>query len=229
LDGYVLSDPIDTMYAEGQPNDVPLLLGWDKDMGTFQPPMASTVVSYTAAIQTQFGKSADQFLQLYPAKTDAEAVTQSYAFGSDVFGWTDWEWAKAHSKTGKSKTYVYYWTYTPPWKPGVKFAEADPAIKLGAYLSCENAYLFQNLNVFASQRQYADVDYKLSDTMSSYLVNFAKIGDPNGPGLPTWPAFDEKVDNSVLYIGAQTQPGPVPNKARLEFLGTFYRSRAAVK
>jgi para-nitrobenzyl esterase len=69
----------------------------------------------------------------------------------------------------------------------------------------------------------------LQETLSSYWVNFAKTGDSNGPGLPTSPAFDEKVDNSVLYIGAQPKAGPVPNRAWLEFLGTVYRSRAPAK
>lgn len=45
--------------------------------------------------------------------------------------------------------------------------------------------------------------------MSSYWVNFAKTGDPNGPGLPTWPVFDDKATNPVLYLGTQIQPGPL--------------------
>lgn len=229
MDGYVVTDYIDAAFAKGQQNDLPLLVGWDKDFYSYMAPMASTVVSYTAAVQAQFGKSADQFLQLYPAKTDAEALAQSYAYGADSWGWGDWAWAKAHNQTGKTKAFVYYWTYAPPWKPEVKFTQANPATKLGAYLSAEIEYFFQNLDVFAAQRQYTDADTKLSDLASAYLVNFVKSGDPNGAGLPTWPAFDEKVDNSVLWIGAQTRAGSVPNKARLEFLETFYRSRVAGK
>ena len=31
-------------------------------------------------------------------------------------------------------------------------------------------------------------DYKVSEVMQGYFANFVKTGDPNGPGLPTWPA-----------------------------------------
>ena len=222
LDGYVLSDFPDNIYANGQQNDVPILVGWNKDEGTIFAPMATKVVSYTAAAQARFGKFADQFLQVYPATSDAEALAQSFATGRDLYGRGLLAWARAHDKTGKTKSYVYYWNYEPPWLPNAKFSEMDPATKLGAYHGSEISYVFQTLNVWASMRQYTEADTKLSDLISSYWVNFAKPGDPNGPGLPTWIPFDNTATNPVLYLGSQIQLGPLPNKPGLEFMDAFW-------
>ena len=53
--------------------------------------------------------------------------------------------------------------------------------------------------------------------MSSYWVNFATSGNPNGKGLPPWPKYEENKD-LALGLGDQIQPIPVPNKAGLDFL-----------
>jgi len=46
-----------------------------------------------------------------------------------------------------------------------------------------------------------------ADQVSSYWVNFAKTGDPNGPGLPPWPATQDGRTNP-LVIGQHIAATP---------------------
>ena len=69
--------------------------------------------------------------------------------------------------------------------------------------------------------RWRTADGKLADVMSSYWVNFAKSGNPNGAGLPSWPEFKSR-DNSVLYFNDPTYTDGVPNLKTLEVFDTVY-------
>jgi para-nitrobenzyl esterase len=64
------------------------------------------------------------------------------------------------------------------------------------------------------------VDRALSDTLSSYWVNFVITGDPNGQDLPKWPAYDEKTD-LTMGLGNQIEVRPVPYKPALDFFDAW--------
>jgi para-nitrobenzyl esterase len=59
--------------------------------------------------------------------------------------------------------------------------------------------------------------------MSRYWTNFARSGDPNGKGLPLWPAFTN-TDSRVLYFGDPITVGEVPNIRSLTALDAVYAS-----
>jgi para-nitrobenzyl esterase len=60
--------------------------------------------------------------------------------------------------------------------------------------------------------------------MSSYWVNFAASGDPNGKNLPVWPAFT-KDTKQVIVFGDEVKQGDLPYRNQLEFLESFDLSR----
>ena len=58
------------------------------------------------------------------------------------------------------------------------------------------------------------VDDQVVEITQGYWVNFAKTGDPNGPGLPTWPRYDEQ--DIAMEISAEPTQRPNFRKAKLD-------------
>jgi para-nitrobenzyl esterase len=54
-------------------------------------------------------------------------------------------------------------------------------------------------------------DNAMGKTISAYLVNFAKSGDPNGAGLPVWPRYVRAKDEIMDFAGSgNAVPGKDP-------------------
>jgi para-nitrobenzyl esterase len=111
-------------------------------------------------------------------------------------------WA-ANQLTASKRIYTYFFDRAIPWPEHPEF---------GAFHSGEIPYVFHTLSQL--KRPWEPIDRKLADTVSSYVVNFAKKGDPNAAGLPQWPAF-EPASYTTMELGAQVGPMPLAESARL--------------
>jgi para-nitrobenzyl esterase len=111
-------------------------------------------------------------------------------------------WA-AEQVTASKRVYTYFFDRAIPWPEHPEF---------GAFHSGEIPYVFNSLDRL--KRPWEAIDKRLSETISSYVTNFAKKGDPNGSGLPTWPAFDP-ARYTTMELGAQIGPMPLADQARL--------------
>jgi para-nitrobenzyl esterase len=201
-DGYVLPTDPYTLYQEGKFNDTPVLLGHTSDETlVFGGPKSVTPAEFEAQIKKQFGEQAAAVLAAYPHATDAEALSAARHVRNDTqFGWQMWTWAREQSKQGKGKVFSYYYNHHAP--------QAE-----GSGHGSDLASHFQTLAIRGTPKKE---DLALSDIISSYDINFAKTGDPNGPGLPQWPAFTDQNQQVMVYEEtASARAYPLLEKARV--------------
>jgi para-nitrobenzyl esterase len=62
-------------------------------------------------------------------------------------------------------------------------------------------------------------DRKLSDAITTYWTNFARTGDPSGPGLAKWPRFDE--GGRVLHLDETIHDAADPLRPRYEAIEAY--------
>ncbi len=220
LDGYVLPTGVADVFAAGQQNDVPTLTGSNADEGTIFP-TARTLPELIGFAQKQFGPRATEFLRLYPAHDDESARSAAEAaFRDHLAAWENWRWANAQANTGKAPVYYYYFAHAPPAPREEQFVE-NRGSRLGAFHGSELPYVFGNF--YPRGWAWTQKDRDLARLMSRYWVNFARSGNPNGPGLPAWPAFSSHAPRAMRFAETATVAAP-PNQQLYSFWDAYSNS-----
>ena len=224
VDGYLIPEDESMTFMNGKQNAVDVLTGSNKDEANFgicgpgagvagRGGQGMTADAFKTAAQRKFGELADQYLQLYPAASDADAQRAAHEACADEINWNMRQWAAAQAKLGK-KAYTYFFTRIPT-------LNGQPSPQ-GATHTAEISYAFNNPKGQPTQT-WNDIDTKLADAMSSYWVNFITKGDPNGGGLPQWPQYKDLATGKVMVLGDTPQAESAPAAAKLSFYQSAFQ------
>jgi para-nitrobenzyl esterase len=90
---------------------------------------------------------------------------------------------------------------------------------MGATHGAEMVYVFDHLDQQAVP--WTPQDRALAATMSTYWTNFAKNGDPNGAGLPRWPAVGAS-GGKLMGLGEAVEPEAIKSEGNVERIDRVY-------
>ena len=215
VDGHVVPDDQYKLYEAGKYNDVPVLIGYNSDEG-LSFPSANTPDEYIAGVERRFGPFADSLVKAYPAGETNVPRSARNLMRDAAFGWHTWSWARLQSKVGNSEVYFYYFDQHP------ERSEGSPEFDHGTPHGVDVPYVFMNLD--RENPKVSESDLAISETMATYWTNFAKHGNPNGEGVPSWPAFSN-ANPDVMHLGPTANIGPVPDEGSLRVLDKYFEWR----
>jgi para-nitrobenzyl esterase len=206
-------------FERGAHADVSTLVGYNAEEARSLTDLAPvTAANFADLLRQRWGALPPPLVAAYPFTSDAEAKAARARFERDLrFGWDMWTWARLQAHHGSAPAFAYLFAHEPP------FPEASVHRGWGASHFAELWYMFDHLD--QQDWPWTDRDRALADTMARYWVNFARTGDPNGPGLPPWPRFTSE-DPRLQHLGAAIAAGPPPDTAAL---ATFDEVYAAVR
>ena len=211
IEPYVLPASPYEAFTSGQQNDVPLLIGSNAEEARSLTDVSRVkAATFDSDLEHSFGQLPAALVATYPHATDQEARQARLDLERDLrFGWDMWAWARLQAEAGQKPVYYYSFRQRPPFPVGSVYEG------WGASHFAELWYVFDHLD--QELWDWSEADRKVAQKVSSYWVNFAKSGNPNGPDLPSWPVFTN-ADSKVLYIG---DPMTVGRVANINSLGVF--------
>ena len=193
VDGWSIPDQPFNLFSEGRQNKVPVLIGYNAEEGTTLGVLQRIPENddvYISRARSLYGDLAGEFLDVYPVDDIRRSTLDSYRDSS--FGWNMITWARLTEKVNEN-AYLYYFSHEPP---------GENQRELGAYHAAEIAYAFDNAHTLRAEPSESDIE--MASIISDYWINFARSGNPNGPGLTEWKEFSNVMPNYLEFNDGAT-------------------------
>jgi para-nitrobenzyl esterase len=207
VDGWVVPDQVVNVYTRGQQVDVPLLTGLTADEGSFQDSYGTLdAKGFRELVEKRFPDQASALVARYAPTSDDLTEGQKQFFRDEGLV-TLHAWRQLRAEHGAAPDYAYFFERAIPWPEQPRYQ---------AFHSAELPYMFDNLALL--ERPWEAADRELAGLMASYWVNFMRTGDPNGDGLPPWPADRGR----VLRLGPPARAESLPEAAVLRLMAPAF-------
>jgi para-nitrobenzyl esterase len=223
VDGHVLTDTVFHSLQSGHFNDVPMIVGQNSDENVSMAPPSdvASVDEYNRFFKERFGDMAGEFQAHFPADDDVSRGSALRRARLSNGLASIWQWAGARWAS-RYPAYVYLFRHREPgplsnqWK---------------SFHSSEITYVFGTMDT-APERNFSEVDRKISQDMSDDWVNFAKSGNPNGAGpnragAVLWQPYSTKAA-AVLDIGGTSRMKQPLDAALLDSYARFFAKGGTV-
>jgi para-nitrobenzyl esterase len=205
IDGDLIVGSNLELFEQARFNDTPILVAFASDEVGATPPQRLVDILESAIARSGCEDAQTAISKAYPHPNAAERNTDRYLFRDFYDGWPTWTWARLQSTKGHHRAYVYI------------FDVHDAEHPFGAWHAAEYPFVFGNFPTPPSAR-----DEAASALIRKYWINFAAHGDPNGPGLPVWKAFDDDSPMAMIF-GDSSYSQRFPNISGLKALDELMR------
>jgi para-nitrobenzyl esterase len=194
VDGWAIPEDPSDLFEAGKQAKIPIIAGSNGDEATlFTYTMAISPNSTQNIMKLLFPGYADQIFNMFPMNTNEEARAGLNNIYADLSSISPIRSTVRDMDTIGARVWHYNFTRVRPDTRGKM---------LGAYHGCEIQYIFGTFPLGPLEV----ADQRVANAIAGAWVKFAVTGNPNGAGLPPWPAYNRRAEN-YLEFGNQIQVG----------------------